>query len=179
MNKDIIPAPRCFKEAEERISRINKRLPSNTVQNTVIIHLIKHLWKWLAELMSAELRSTSLNPVSFFTLLMMYSSEEGSVNPSELSTCTGETRTNMTRICNELEALGLIGRTPSPNDRRRVDLLLTEQGIEQVETLLPKFRNQASNVFSALSDDEKDLLEALLKKLLMAFEQQARSADER
>jgi MarR family transcriptional repressor of emrRAB len=179
MNKDIIPGPRCFQEAEERISRINQRLPSNTLQNTIIIHLIKHLYKWLAEVMNNQLRTTDLNPVSFFTLLMLYSAVDSSVNPSELSTCTGETRTNMTRICNELEALGLIGRTPSPNDRRRVDLLLTEQGVEQVETLLPRFRDQASTVFAALSDEEKDLLEALLKKLLMAFEQQARSTDER
>jgi MarR family transcriptional repressor of emrRAB len=179
MNKDLPLAPRCFKEAEERIERINQRLPAASPQNTVIVHLIKHLWKWLAETMNEELRETDLNPVSFFTLLMLYSAPEDSVNPSELSQCTGETRTNTTRICNELEALKLIGRTPSPTDRRRIDLMLTPDGVEQMELLLPRLRERTAKMFTSFSKEEKDQLEALLKKLLTAFEQQGRPSEHR
>lgn len=173
MNKETIPGPRCFQEAEERIVRVYERLPSVGQQNTVLLHLIKHLWKWLAEIMSDELRESGLNPVSFVTMLMLYSAPEATVNPSELSQCTGETRTNMTRICNELEQLQLICRTPSATDRRRIDLMLTEQGVALMETLLPKLRTRTFPMFSVLSDTEKDVLEGLLKKLLSAFEQQA------
>jgi MarR family transcriptional repressor of emrRAB len=173
MNKELIPGPRCFKEAEERITRVYQRLPSTGQQNTVLLHLIKHLWKWMADIMADELRETGLNPVSFVTLLMLYSAPEDSVNPSELSQCTGETRTNMTRICNELEQQQLICRTPSATDRRRIDLMLTPAGIQQMETLLPKLRHRTAPMFGVLSDAEKDVLEGLLKKLLCAFEQQA------
>lgn len=163
---------KSFKEAELRIQRVHERLPSAAPQNTVLLHLIKHLWKGLADIMADELRETGLTPVSFVTLMMLYSAPEDSVNPSELSRYTGETRTNMTRICNELEQRRLIGRSPSGTDRRRIDLMLTPAGIEQIETLLPRLRTRVYPMFGVLSNAEKDVLEGLLKKLLGAFEQQ-------
>ncbi|MDN0083867.1 MarR family transcriptional regulator [Crenobacter sp. SG2305] len=171
MNSDPIIAPRSYQEAEERIARVYQRLPGSGEQNTALLTLIKHLWKWLAEGANAELGDSGLNIVSFSTLLMLYSAPGSSVNPSELSQCTGETRTNMTRICNELEQLGLICRAPCPTDRRRVDLALSERGAELMDGLLPKLRARSETAFQVLSDTEKDTLESLLKKLLLGFEQ--------
>jgi len=171
MNSDPIIGPRSYQEAEERIARVYQRLPGGGQQNTALIHLIKHLWKWLAESANAELSDSGLNIVHFSALLMLYSAPGSSVNPSELSLCTGETRTNMTRICNELEQLGLICRAPSPTDRRRVDLALSDRGVEVMDHLLPKLRERSGMAFNVLSQDEKDTLESLLKKLLLGFEQ--------
>ncbi|MCW3480238.1 MarR family transcriptional regulator [Neisseriaceae bacterium JH1-16] len=173
MNSDPIIAARSFEEAEERIARVFQRLPGDGQQNTALIHLIKHLWKWLAESANDELGDSGLNVVSFSALIMLYSAPESAVNPSELSQCTGETRTNMTRICNELEQLGLICRTPSPTDRRRVDLALSDKGAAVMDELLPKLRARSGVAFDVLSREEKDTLEGLLKKLVLAFEQQA------
>jgi MarR family transcriptional regulator, negative regulator of the multidrug operon emrRAB len=111
-----------------------------------------------------------INEVAFRTMTMLYAQMDTGINPSDLSDMSGETRTNMTRICDELVRKGLVRRRPSTEDRRRIVLELTKKGVTLIEKLLPDVWAGVSRVSSTMSAAEKDTLEKLLKKLLLAFE---------
>lgn len=61
-------------------------------------------------------------------LITLESQENHSIQPSELSCALGSSRTNATRIADELEKRGWIERRESDNDRRCLHLQLTEKG---------------------------------------------------
>jgi MarR family transcriptional repressor of emrRAB len=166
------PAPNCpsFALIESQIDRVKARLTDAPVQDIVLVRLIKALSGQLGNHLSRKVRPHNIGEVGFRTLTMLYAQLDTGINPSDLSEASGETRTNMTRICDDLVRKGLIRRRPSTQDRRRVVLELTKKGVALIEKLLPQVWMGVSLTTSALSQSEKNTLERLLKKLLFAFE---------
>jgi len=165
------PLPACpsFAVIESSIGRVAKRLRGAPVQDLVIMRLIKHLSAQFGANLGRLVRPAGLNEVSFRTLMMLYAND-GGVHASQLSEATGETRTNITRICDELARKGLLQRHPGVEDRRRVVLDLTRKGETLIERLLPKTWGRLEGGMRALNAGQKRELERLLKKLVAAFE---------
>ncbi|AOY01118.1 MarR family winged helix-turn-helix transcriptional regulator [Jeongeupia sp. USM3] len=165
-----LATPLCFVPVEDKIDRVCARATApdarQTRQNVILTHLIRHIQMAQAAQSNAFLREYELNAVSFTALMMLFSSPECALNPSELADATGESRANVTRICDELVAKKLLTRSPNGEDRRRVDLRLAPEGDELVQRFLPQMRDRVHNVFNVLSDDERDTLENLLKRIL-------------
>lgn len=74
------------------------------------------------------LKAQGINETLFMALITLESQENHSIQPSELSCALGSSRTNATRIADELEKRGWIERRESDNDRRCLHLQLTEKG---------------------------------------------------
>ncbi len=173
------PAPNCpsFALIESQIDRVKARLHDAPVQDIVLVRLIKALSGQLGYHLGRKVRPHGISEVGFRTLTMLYAQLDTGINPSDLSEASGETRTNMTRICDDLVRKGLVRRRASTDDRRRILLELTRKGVTLIEKLLPQVWNGVSAMTSTMSASEKKTLERLLKKLLFAFE--ANSADEK
>jgi len=166
------PLPACpsFAVVESSIGRVAKRVQGAPVQDLVLMRLIKHLSAFFGANLGRMVRPSGLNEVSFRTLMMLYANAESGMHASMLSEATGETRTNMTRVCDELARKGLLQRHPGVEDRRRVVLELTRKGQTLIERVLPKVWGQLERGMQVLDTREKRDLERLLKKLLTAFE---------
>jgi MarR family transcriptional regulator, negative regulator of the multidrug operon emrRAB len=166
------PAPHCpsFALIESQIDRVKSRLRDAPAQDIVLVRLIKALSGQLGYHLGSKVRPHGINEVGFRTLTMLYGQLDTGINPSDLSDASGETRTNMTRICDGLVLKGLVRRRASTEDRRRVVLELTRKGVAFIEKLLPQVWAGVSDTTAVMSQAEKDTLERLLKKLLFAFE---------
>jgi len=166
------PAPHCpsFALIESQIDRVKARLADAPVQDIVLVRLIKAMSARLGYHLSRKVRPHGINEVGFRTLTMLYAQLDTGINPSDLSDASGETRTNMTRICDELVRKGLVRRRPSTEDRRRIVLALTKKGVTLIEKVLPQVWTGVSETTAVMSQTDKDTLERLLKKLLFAFE---------
>lgn len=88
-----------------------------------------------------------LTALGYITMMALYGRAENLANPSELSEMTGETRGNMTRICDELVDKGWMRRVPNVEDRRRVDLSLSESGMALLDKLAPRLRQNADDFY--------------------------------
>jgi DNA-binding MarR family transcriptional regulator len=111
-----------------------------------------------------------LTSVGYITMMALYSGVENLANPSELSKATGETRGNMTRICDELVDKGWMQRVPNPEDRRRVDLSLTDSGMALLNKVAPQLRQNADDFYKrTFSKTEKATLQQLLAKFSEAL----------
>lgn len=171
MNKSVDPLlPGCFVHVERSIDRVARRMPELPRQAVLLVRLNAHVARMLNERLNAALRPYDLNHVGFMTLMMVFGSEERAVNPSRLSEATAETRTNMTRITNELVKRRLLARRHSTEDRRRVVLSMTAQGEKLIARMLPLLWRDCTAYFDQFSIAEKAALERLLKKELSAID---------
>mgnify|MGYP002777666688 CR=1 FL=1 len=71
---------------------------------------------------------------------------------------------NASRLVDKLLTKKLLQRTECPNDRRAVDVVITEKGLELLRKL-DDVMDAQDNRFAALSEEEADLLSHLLDKL--------------
>src|SRR5262245_25555229 len=98
--------------------------------------------------------------------MLLYSEGGAEVNPSSISQVMVSSRTNITRVADELEEKGWLQRRHCANDRRKIQLSLTKEGTRFVEKLLPVMREHTQRIWSPLSDSEQKTLDKLFRKLL-------------
>jgi DNA-binding MarR family transcriptional regulator len=76
----------------------------------------------------------------------------------------------MTSRLDKLEHAGLVRRLPDPDDRRGIQVELTEKGLQVWQESVGAQARKEALIASALGDDEKQRLNALLRRLMLAFE---------
>ena len=87
--------------------------------------------------------------------------QDGDMTQRVLTEKLGIQPGSASEVIGKLERAGYITRTESTEDRRTVDVRLTESGKEH----LNKRRAEKPDLFSALSEEEKEQLVGLLEKL--------------
>lgn len=135
-------------------------------QEILLTRLCMHMQGKLLENRNKMLKAQGINETLFMALITLESQENHSIQPSELSCALGSSRTNATRIADELEKRGWIERRESDNDRRCLHLQLTDKGHEFLREVLPPQHNCLHKLWSALSTAERDQLEHITRKLL-------------
>ncbi|MGW7469145.1 MarR family winged helix-turn-helix transcriptional regulator [Streptomyces xantholiticus] len=94
-------------------------------------------------------------------LRVMYSLErDEGINLRRLGQLLGATPSSASRLCDRLETLGFVERTPSPVSRRELTLRLTSRGrahlaelrVRRVETLLPPIGAMSPAARAALAE---------------------------
>jgi DNA-binding MarR family transcriptional regulator len=92
-------------------------------------------------------------------------------SPGQLAAHEGLSSGAMTNRLDRLEERGLIRRLPDPDDRRGIQVELTEEGhrvyLEAVDVQAAK----EATIAKALTEREKAQLNQLLRRALLAFEQ--------
>jgi MarR family transcriptional repressor of emrRAB len=155
-----------FGEVEQRIATTRKRLRGYPHERVTVARLITHVQKRQSERINVVLKRHDLNHVTYTALMMMYGSEAQTLTASQLSQATGEKPNNLTRICDELLAKGLIDRYPGIEDRRKVVLKLTRKGEALVERFQPELWQLLGETYGVFDASELRTLTRLLRKML-------------
>lgn len=90
------------------------------------------------------------------------------VTMSELSRMLLVSNGNATTVVDRLENDGLVRRSPSPSDRRTVNVALTPEGLTQFEALAADHEAEVSRLFAGLSEADLDTLTDILKRMRAA-----------
>jgi MarR family transcriptional repressor of emrRAB len=165
------PAPAdSFSAVEARIAVTRRRLPQFPARYATLIRLTRHITKRSQEMSNLVLKPFGLNMGSYNTLMMLYGTENNRLNASELADATGEKRTNITRICDELVERGLIARVAGVEDRRSVVVSLTRAGERLVENLQPVMSATLERFYGGFSVADMSQLQSLLRRQLAGIE---------
>lgn len=124
----------------------------------------------LSDMSDAALSPHGMHRSDFRALMHLFGNADNPAFPSELSIYLAQTPANVTRITNLLVKRGLVARTYSTEDRRRVELRITHAGHQFVLELLPKFFPPLQEAFSCFSAADKRELQALLQRLVKAMD---------
>lgn len=79
-------------------------------------------------------------------------------------------KATLTGVVSTLESRGWITRTTDPQDRRMIDLTLTDAGCELMETLFPQFNALEADIVSALPERKVREMTKSLRRLVKRIE---------
>lgn len=148
------------------LSNLAQRHDNYPVREVLLTRLHMHIQAKLLENRNKMLKDRGLNDTVFNALLTLDACKDQSIQPSELSSALGSSRTNATRVADELQKRGWVERRESDNDRRCLHLHLTDAGYEFLCEILPPQYDSLQNVWGVLSSQEQDQLESIFRKLL-------------
>jgi MarR family transcriptional regulator, 2-MHQ and catechol-resistance regulon repressor len=121
--------------------------------------------KVIVENIRKDIDSHNINNENFMTLELLYS--KGPHPVQKISEILSIPSGSITYVVDKLEKKGLVERQPNPNDRRASNVVLTEEGRALFDEIFPKHVATISQNLSFISNDEKEQLIDLLKRIGM------------
>ncbi|MED1472017.1 MarR family transcriptional regulator [Bacillus salipaludis] len=112
-----------------------------------------------------DIESHKINNENFMILELLYS--KGPHPVQKISEKFSIPSGSITYVVDKLEKKGLVERQPNPNDRRASNVVLTEEGRALFDEIFPKHVATISQNLSFISNDEKEQLIDLLKRIGM------------
>ena len=89
----------------------------------------------------------------------------GHMTQRDLQEAAGISSASISEVLSKLECAGLITRTRSDEDRRQLDIALTQEGTTRAEELIERRREFERQCLSCLSEQEQEQLVTLLDRL--------------
>jgi DNA-binding MarR family transcriptional regulator len=112
-----------------------------------------------------ELRPTTLSPSAFNVLMALHNTDDRKLEPCQLATRLLISRPSVTGLLDTLQTKGLIERLPHADDRRRVLVRLTDDGLALLKSHFETHYREMNGAFADLSPDERATLVTLLRKV--------------
>jgi DNA-binding MarR family transcriptional regulator len=101
----------------------------------------------------------------FGVMMLLRTSSDGMLAPSELADRLNVTRGTITGLLDGLERAGLVVRQAHTEDRRMLTICLTQQGRELLERVVPEHFQRIMQAMSVLSHEERTQLVGMLRKI--------------
>lgn len=108
-------------------------------------------------------QENGLNPTEFAVLELLY--HKGKQPLQKIGNKILLASGSITYVVDKLEGRGYITRVSSPTDRRVTFAEITDKGNSFMDELFPRHEAQLVELMGALSEEEKDQVIELLKKL--------------
>jgi MarR family transcriptional repressor of emrRAB len=155
-----------FEPTEKRLRNIEARVPGFPYEPILLVRLNHHLQKRLRDRTNAALKPHELADTGYVVLAILYGSLDETSTASELSEACHEKPANLTRVCDDLAARGLVERGTRVGDRRTVLITLSPQGRALIERVLPEVSTKLSAAFAGFSKDEMAQFAGFLARAL-------------
>ena len=107
--------------------------------------------------------------------VMMALRDNIALNPKDICITLRHDSGALTRVLDQLEARGLVERRRSVEDRRAIELHLTEQGQAALKTVVPLVVGRINGTVKDFSHAEMDELLRLLNKLILGLQAEVAS----
>jgi DNA-binding MarR family transcriptional regulator len=91
------------------------------------------------------------------------------MSPTELAEIVLRSSGGMTQILDRLERAGLVARAPDPEDRRKVVVELTAEGLRTADDANATYAREREELLEGLSDHEVEQLDAAVGRLLQVL----------
>lgn len=143
-------------------------VPTNKVgtmnnYSKAIFELIK-TGHWITDSVTKELKEFGIYEPQFNVLRILKGAKGKPLSVNTILERMMQKSSNVTRIVDKLEARALVERTLSKEDRRRMDIIITEEGEELLLKLNEKVDKLHNPLKNNLTDDEFETLEKLILK---------------
>lgn len=160
-----------FNEQEECIRLVAETDHSMPIDEVILVRLMLHFNQLYMHHRNQLLKQYHLNETQFISLVLIYFQPFQKIQPSKLSEMLGSSKTNITRISDELERKGWVCKEKIEKDLRAYFLKITPSGEEFIQKFLPTQWQLIRNVFSVVNHEEWATFMQILKKIVSHLEQ--------
>ena len=129
------------------------------------IHEIIRTGHWITDSISKELKEFGIYEPQYNVLRVLNDANGTAISVNTILDHMVQRSSNVTRIVDKLESKGLVERRLSLEDRRKMDILITKEGMLLLKELDAKVYAFHKPMLKNLSTDENDMLRKLIKKL--------------
>lgn len=129
----------------------------------LVINLI-YTNNWANQKQMGIFKEHALTSEQYNVLCILKGQYPSPIKVSDISERMLDKNSNTSRLIDKLLAKDLVKRTSCPNDRRAVDVIITERGLEQLNLLNPKIAAW-ENTLDKITIEEVEQLNALLDRL--------------
>ncbi|MFK9092756.1 MarR family winged helix-turn-helix transcriptional regulator [Bacillus salipaludis] len=119
--------------------------------------------KAIHERIKEEMTKNKLSITEFSVLEVLY--QKGKQTIQKIGNSILISSGSMTYVIDKLEQRGLLSRNACPDDRRVIHVILTDDGKELMEEIMPKYHELVDSMFDSLNSNEAETLVHLLKKV--------------
>ena len=119
--------------------------------------------KAIQERIRMEMMKNKLNITEFSVLESLY--QKGKQTIQQIGQSILISSGSMTYVIDKLEKKGLLKRNACPNDRRAIHVMLTDDGEDLMEKMMPEHEELVDDMFGSLNDDEAERIVKLLNKV--------------
>ncbi|WP_103068201.1 MarR family winged helix-turn-helix transcriptional regulator [Aquimarina sediminis] len=120
---------------------------------------------WITDSVSKELKEFDIYEPQFNVLRILRGAKGNPISVNTILEKMIQRSSNVTRIVDKLAAKGLVERTLCSQDRRKMDIIITDEGLELLKKLDTKVDNFHKPMLNNLSTEEAITLKKLIKKL--------------
>jgi DNA-binding MarR family transcriptional regulator len=135
---------------------------------TSVGYLIKRAHSLLIDHLESVVAGSDLTFTQW--VVLMYLRDGLAINATDLCSQLRHDSGALTRVIDQLEARGLVQRERSREDRRAVQLRLTDAGLATVASLVPKVVDKLNFALRDFSSAEASELNRLLAKLIISLD---------
>lgn len=125
---------------------------------------IMYTANWLMGEFRDVYKPFGITPQQYNVLRILRGKHPESVNPSEIKEVMLDKNPDITRLCDRLLAMGLIGRSIDNDNRRKMNIVITEQGLHMLSQIQPILTERQTQILHR-SDINFALLSDLLDEL--------------
>lgn len=158
---------------DARVDRWAAEIPGLDVPTEAIAQRVSMLDHYLDKGMGAATTPFGLGVGEYKVMTVLRGSGAPyRMSPSKLADSCNLSTGAMTNRLDNLERAGLVKRLPDPDDRRSVQVELTEQGHETWQKIAEVAAAREARVVATLDESEKTALNGLLRRLVLSFERE-------
>ena len=126
-------------------------------------HLLRRAHQRHTSIFQATIDDAQLTPLQFAAVMKL--NDVGETSQNQLGRLTAMDAATMQGVIKRLSARNLIARRPDPDDRRRLLLTLTDEGVALVDTATGRGHRISDETLDPLSPVERQTFLALLRRL--------------
>lgn len=120
---------------------------------------------WLMDRTSKPLKKFGLSEPQYNVLRILRGQKQQPINLNEIQHRMINRMSNVTRLVEKLRLKNLVERTICPDNRRKVEIVITEAGVELLQIIEPQIAENYNYLKGKLGDEEAIALSNLLDKL--------------
>jgi len=120
---------------------------------------------WITDSITKELKEYGIYEPQYNVLRILRGAKGKPISVNSILENMVQRSSNVTRIVDKLEIKGLVERTLSTEDRRKMDIVITNDGIQLLKKLDKKVADFHKPMMNKLSVDESVTLKQLIRKL--------------
>jgi len=125
---------------------------------------IMYTANWLMGEFRDVYKPFGITPQQYNVLRILRGKHPESINPSEIKEVMIDKNPDITRLCDRLLAMGLIGRSIDSDNRRKMNIVITDQGLHLLAQIQPLLTERQTQILHR-SDINFELLSELLDEL--------------